>query len=805
MKSWRFIASAAVLAACAVLGIILIPAHGEKKPFPAIQQTLNSYALADRALQRDLLMARAGLLRNYDPITADTLEIQSSLARLDHLRAQDPVFHTIAGRLEQDSADRAALVEQFKSDNALLQNSLARLALASATPRASRAASLLSTSVLRLTLDTTPDAVADAERGIHAYERSDAFAKSEDARQLYNHARLLIRLLPAMDQIVTNFQAIPIDQDLARVRATAATAQQQFERRQHQRKVILIVISAIAIASLIILGLGLHIHVQSLRRRGDFEHLHATILGLMIDVRSQDLPDRIRRALERLADHVGADRAYLLLGEGSTTAYNWPRRDTFTTLHTRAVIGAATSHKAWAEDHIWIPDLSALPFDQQQALARHGSMPASLILLRSPESEGAIVLGLERDKGPFHLRPETLAGLSAVLVAILQAIHRDRLEAERLEFERKLAQGRRMETIGTFASGIAHNVNNIIGAIAGFAETAELHVETGSAASRNLMEIGSAVNRARMLVDQVLSFGRSAERPRETVSLIPFIEETTRLLDASLPSDIALKLDSQIPSITLEADAVQLQQVLLNLCHNAAVAMPDGGRITCGFQRFRLRDPSRLSHATIPPANYVVISISDKGHGISSQIMPRLFDPFFTTRQAGTGLGLSTAWEIVEQHGGSIDVHSELHRGSRFSIWLPFAEIEHRGQPSPPYLGTGQTILLLNPDDKSLERDEDLVAALGYEPWGATTIDAALNVIEQSDLVLIASPDPSFSAMAHERLRPLLAKRRCLSASPMPLEGKDRLHYPLRPHELALVLANGQKNTGAAPSSRVTG
>lgn len=800
MRLWRTALAIATLLACGGLWIVLMPSMSEQRWTIGAYHALDSYALADRALQRDLLMARAGLLRNYDPMTADTAEIDASLSRLTRLATRDPALGSAVRRLAADGNVRMELAEQFKSDNALLQNSLARITLASSTPTASKAASLLAAHVLRLTLDTTPNVVADADLGIARYEHSPDYADSEEARQLLNHARLLVRLLPAVDQIAASFLAVPVDHDLDQVHLSINRIDDAINRDIHRRKLALAGITGFALIVFLLLVLEVHFHVRSLRRRGDFEHLHATILGLMIDARSRELPERIQHALERLAHHVEADRAYLLLNDTRSTSYFWSRCGDFVPARSRAVVEAAIHLQPWADDRIHLRSLAALPAAQRMAIDQGGVLPHSLILLRSPETEDAVVLGIESDGCPLRVETETMTGLSAALVAILQALHRDQLETERLEFERKLAQGRRMETIGAFASGIAHNVNNIIGAIAGFAETAELHLRGASPARHDLMEIRSAVGRARILVDQVLRFGRRAERPHEAVSLGPFVEETARLLGASLPSSITLHLGDHVSPTMLEADAVQLQQVLLNLCHNAAFAMPEGGSIRCDIEHVALPSSRRLSHAAIRPGNYIVIAISDEGHGIPANVLPRLFDPFFTTRPNGTGLGLSTAWEVVQQHGGSIDVRSEVGRGSRFAVWLPRVDRERAPAPQAVMRGDGQTILLLNPDPGALGRDEELIAALGYEPWGFTTIEDALEGITQGDLLLIVGAEPGFVAQALDRLLPQAPGLPHVVATLIAHDESETLHYPLRVHELAVALALARKDAESEPA-----
>ncbi|USI74908.1 DAHL domain-containing protein [Sphingomonas morindae] len=797
MRPRRALFAVGLLIACAALWIILWPGARQRDWLAGGARALGAFTMADRALQRDVLMARAGLIRNYDPLTQESADMRAALAELDRATAPDPAATAAARRLGAGAARRLALVERFKSDNALLQNSLARLAHVSASPHVSEAASLLAAKILRLTLDTTPNAVDAARAALADYERAAHQGDSGEARQLYAHSRLLVRLLPEVDRIVAAILDAPVDREIAATRAALASATTRMDERARHRRLVLAIASGLTAAILVLLAISLHLHVQSLRRRGDFEHLHATILGLMMDVRAPDLPDRIRRALARVAAHVGADRAYLLLDDGRAPAFLWSRRGGLTAPYARAMVEAASNIAAWRDDHIALAPRQALAAEPKAAVSQHGAVPASLVLLRAPESEGAVVLGIERVRGALRLRPETLAGLSTALVAILQAIHRDRLEAERLAFERKAARGRRMETIGAFASGIAHNVNNIIGAIAGFAETAELHVGARSPAAASLAEIRTAVGRARMLVDQVLRFGRRAEHPHERVALGPFIEETARLLGASLPAGVRLRLGPVLPPITLLADAAQVQQVLLNLCHNAAVAMPEGGTIGCEIEHVRTRDPRQLSHAVIRAGDYVVIAVTDQGHGIAPAILPRLFDPFYTTRQGGTGLGLSTAWDIVQQHGGSIDVRSTVGRGSRFSVWLPIADAEQPGPEATPQRGEGQAILLVNPDAEALQRDEELVAALGYEPWGATSLAAAAPLIEACDAILIAGVDGGFCAEATAALRPRARGKTWLTASPSLADDAEGLRYPLRAYELLLALAAVRK----APAS----
>jgi hypothetical protein len=276
-----------------------------------------------------------------------------------------------------------------------------------------------------------------------------------------------------------------------------------------------------------------------------------------------------------------------------------------------------------------------------------------------------------------------------------------------------------METVGAVASGVAHNFNNIIGAISGFSEMAELHVSPGSKAAADLAEIHHAVGRGQALVDQILGFGRRSQGENQWIGLAELIAETSRLLQASLPSGI--RLDTRIaPDVgDIKGDAGQLQQVVMNICKNAAHALAGQGVVIVSVERRRLAGVLSLSHGALDAGVYDVITIEDRGPGIAPQVLPRIFEPFFTTRRSGTGLGLSTAWEIVQDHGGTIDVHSQPGEGAAFGIWLPGAQRPAPSATDTPPQGQGEAVLLIlqEPEDapERLHAHEDLLAMLGYE------------------------------------------------------------------------------------------
>jgi len=293
----------------------------------------------------------------------------------------------------------------------------------------------------------------------------------------------------------------------------------------------------------------------------------------------------------------------------------------------------------------------------------------------------------------------------------------------------RLQQARRMETVGTFSSGIAHNFNNILGGILGNSEVIEEHLGSNVRLLRNVGAIRRGAERARDLVDQILTFGRRRDACRRLLSARTLVAEAGSLLSVSLPPGIDLVIREPPFAAIVSGEPAQLQQVVLNLCNNAAQAMEDAGRIEVETDMHEVGGARSLSHGRLQPGCYVRVAVRDTGRGMDGATLARIFEPFFTTRSAGNGLGLATVREIVREHGGAMNVASTPGEGSRFEVWLP---CQVKAGPTPeadaPMLprGSGETVLLIANDGERLLRDEEMLAALGYEPVGFTAADAAL-------------------------------------------------------------------------------
>jgi nitrogen-specific signal transduction histidine kinase/CheY-like chemotaxis protein len=397
--------------------------------------------------------------------------------------------------------------------------------------------------------------------------------------------------------------------------------------------------------------------------------------------------------------------------------------------------------------------------------------------------------------------------LRMALDAIANLMLREELLKERARLEVNLQQARRMETVGALASGIAHNFNNIVGAILGQTEIAEQQLASDSRAARSVKEIRRAAERARDLVDQLLAFGRRRDQPRKPVSIGDLVAETVRLLRVSLPAGVELAVHEIPASAVVFGQPAQLQQVILNLCNNAAQAMDQVGRIEIETDLHQVTALRPLTHGDLRPGRYVRLAVSDAGRGIDQLTLERIFQPFFTTRAAGNGLGLASVREIVREHGGAIDVWSVRGVGSRFAVWLPCHSADRpTARPSPPalQLGQGETVLVVDDASERLLADEEVLAALGYEPVGFTGAAAALRACRASsarfDVLLVGHVAPAKSgldlaAALHEaapHLPILLAMASAdeISAEALVAAGvSEVVHRPLISAELAEALA----------------
>lgn len=339
---------------------------------------------------------------------------------------------------------------------------------------------------------------------------------------------------------------------------------------------------------------------------------------------------------------------------------------------------------------------------------------------------------------------------------------------ERVQGERVALRTQRLQSLGTLAGGIAHDLNN---ALAPIIMGAELLKASHPEEAKAIEVISTSAKRAADMVLQLVNFAKGAAGERCPLRPVSLVHELERIIKASFPKNIEFQL-RVAPALPLVlGDATQLHQVLLNLCVNARDAMPDGGRLEIDLEAVSLDVEAARQMPDGRPGNFVVFKVTDTGTGIPPEIIDRVFDPFFTTKspEHGTGLGLSNVLGIVKGHGGFVHVYSSVGRGSAFRVYLP-SEFAAVPELSPlaevEFFGQGQTVLFV--DDERMVREAGLkvLKRLNFKPIAARDgLDALIQLAERRDELACIISDWDMPGLG--RIEFLHAIRRMLPETPI--------------------------------------
>ncbi|MBI9083574.1 MAG: response regulator [Desulfobacterales bacterium] len=344
----------------------------------------------------------------------------------------------------------------------------------------------------------------------------------------------------------------------------------------------------------------------------------------------------------------------------------------------------------------------------------------------------------------------------------------DRKQAEegKKKFEAQILQAQKLEAVGTLAGGIAHDFNNILWIITGNTELAAGTIDEDNPAQHNLRRIEQASQRAKDLVSQILSFSRqSAQEEKKPLKINAIVKESLKLMRASLPATIDIRQNMPAESPTVLADLSQINQVIVNLCTNAAHAMRErGGILNVSMVEIELDKDEAARHQDLAPGKYAILSVMDTGHGITAENMDRIFDPFYSTKQIdeGIGMGLSVTHGIVKNHGGAITVHSKPDTGATFHVLLPTMEKEKPACAPTPFDAIpkgSERILYVDDDQGLLDMGETILRRLGYRVTATPSPVEALTWIQSRpdrfDLVITDQTMPRMTGenLARELLR----------------------------------------------------
>jgi CheY-like chemotaxis protein len=322
-----------------------------------------------------------------------------------------------------------------------------------------------------------------------------------------------------------------------------------------------------------------------------------------------------------------------------------------------------------------------------------------------------------------------------------------------------------MEAVGQLAGGVAHDFNNLLQVILGCGHLAMAETDPASPAKENLTELLAAAERARVLVGQLLAFSRRQVLQMTDLDLNASVPELMKMLRRVIGAHIELSLHPGQGLGIVRADPGQIDQMLTNLCINARDAMPDGGRITIETSDATIDEAYCDAHAGAQPGRYVRLTVADTGCGMDETTRGQAFEPFFTTKEVGkgTGLGLSTVYGLIKQHGGLVDLTSQVGRGTMFEIYLPVIEPgqapDENVADEPRAAPRGcETVLLAEDEDMVRRLTRSILERSGYTVLaardGAEAVEVFAQHADEVDLALLDVVMPNLGGRAVlERIR----------------------------------------------------
>ena len=371
--------------------------------------------------------------------------------------------------------------------------------------------------------------------------------------------------------------------------------------------------------------------------------------------------------------------------------------------------------------------VSSYVFDGQQL--QRFSIPHRLL------PDGSMLVNYELSPWQQYFWEIMLAfSIIAVLLVLLIALYRSSRLRQRAE--RELREAQKLEALGIFSSGIAHDFNNILMAIDGNAELVEMYLHNDlEKAKSSLNSIATACDRAKHLISQILMFSRTSkgEKP-QTIDLKNMLNECASMVRASTRGDIEVSASISNELWMIGANETKIQQIVMNLCSNARDAIEGSGSITLSAINHETKKNTRLTGGLMPSGQYVSITLTDTGSGISEENISRIFEPFFTTKalRKGTGLGLSIVHGIVREFGGYLHVQSKLGRGTSIAMFFPASigavkPVEVKKEVSWKR-GNGENILLVDDDEMVLKSTANILGNLGYKVSAHQNSNSALQI-----------------------------------------------------------------------------
>ncbi|HEX2583727.1 MAG TPA: ATP-binding protein [Steroidobacteraceae bacterium] len=391
-----------------------------------------------------------------------------------------------------------------------------------------------------------------------------------------------------------------------------------------------------------------------------------------------------------------------------------------------------------------IPDMRLDPVADQKHVAAFGMRTMITIpMLHGDASLGPLVIATFAEHGVVIPTDAELDFLKQVASLLAVVLARFRVEQEAKNLETKLLATQRLEALGRLAGEVAHDFNNLLLIIRGNTELAADELQ-GHSALHFLGMIRDATTRASALSRQLLAFSKGQVLTPRVLDMNELITRHLKMIRAVVPANIALQEILSRQEVLINADASQIEQVIMNLVLNARDAMPRGGRIVLESQIVTIDEEFIADHANVSPGRYVLLSVTDNGHGMDMETQRRVFEPFFTTKSSekGTGLGLSVVQGIISQHHGHVHVYSEVGMGTTFKIYLPLSEqrAPDVGDKLPPRatdLIGKESVLVVDDQDNVRATVTAVLSRAGYQVKTASSAELALQVLANNPIDLL--------------------------------------------------------------------
>ncbi len=800
----------AILLVAGLVTMVLALSRGpDEQSHETILNALRAVDLTFAGMQRDVLQARSGILKNYDFLGLAIDRMRVDLQRIAAISASVSVEDraSLEERLAavgQSIAHNEAMIEQFKSGNAMIQNSLRiflqtlneirkRMVGAESVP-ALLETQLLGQQMWRFQNAHDPALAAELRSGLLRLRKATWPEMADLKTSLVEHGLLIVRTLPAVDAVVGATQAA---ETVAGIRELQHEYFRQFGRMNARMSTIRLMLSLISLglcAYATMLAFRLKFFADSVSWRLHVEQsVNDAVTRLSLE------PERFKAvmydALVRMEQVFGFESVCLL----SLDPADWSQKDTFGRQE------PLENCSLLARD--FLQDLRArLPTQRDLVLWRYAipargvarlisalrkPKPLAVASFVRPHDDLAVLMVARCQPAFWNMRTDAqiLRMTTELLALALEKHHR---LADLDELDRRMEETQRLEAVGTLAGGVAHEFNNILMAIMGYAEMAAAALTPGLPTRGYVDNVLGAGRRAKLVIDQMLAFGRMRRNPLRPFDAARAASEMLPMIEVCLPAGVKLHVDLPEEVAVVSGSAIEIQQVLVNLCKNAGEAIagralfghaePESGRRQtepseiCGNVKLSLDavEPSRehiLTHGALAPGPHWRFAVTDSGPGIAPAQLQRIFEPFFTTKgDRGTGLGLSVVHGTVQSLKGAMNVSSIPGKGTRFELYFPRLDAGalflsnaddttavHSDMTNPAArggtvgprgdsaLGNGELVAVIDGRENARLMWEEKIAALGYEPVGFESaaqlsqwVESATRVATVPDALAIA-------------------------------------------------------------------